>query len=89
MGGQEGRALRGWASERARAWPALWGRARRVDRQGGVKKLFCKDWNIDLTIFIASQKIKNFFASAAYGSEEISQTKFLYTCFDQILDLVL
>jgi len=26
------------------------------------KELFCKDWNIDLTIFIASQKIKNFLA---------------------------
>ena len=23
------------------------------------KELFCKDWNIDLTILIASQKIKN------------------------------
>ena len=26
------------------------------------KELLCKDWNIDLTIFIASQKIKNFLA---------------------------
>ena len=50
------------------------------------KELFCKDWNIDLTIFIASQKIKNFLALCSIWEQGNLLTKFLYICFDQILD---